>query len=402
MKTSKTSLILLALLYKYMSTGESKLDKWDVDIFIMNIRHSIYEQTGYYPEEIETPTDEEFFCLEENSKYILKTPVNLEALCREYIDKIPQELLKESLKKEHLDIIGANKELIKVNTVTQSETKDFEIFSMSGRDAENSTRRLLENRGVKKINIRGSFYLGMKPDHLWRVTASYDRELIYIDLPIIDQYSYRRIEDTIVRVPYQPSALTPSEPIPDNVLRVEFNDDYLRDWEITKTKRKVRAFVYNPETDEALLVHYAGLYMLPGGSIDQNETRESALIRELLEETGIEVTEEDLTPYLVLDSYDKQYFDRQSGLVNRHTETIFYKVLTTKSIDETKKKLTDSEKSKKHSVRFVPLHNMKNIVESNDTDNYKRKQFDREILIAINEFLNTFNPPETPVTLTKK
>lgn len=399
MKTNKTSLILLALLYKYVSTGESKLDKWDVEIFIMDLQRSIFDKEGHYPDVNETSIDEEFFYLETPNQYVLKTPVDLEELCDRHIDRIPQNFLKESLKEENLNKIGANRKLITVNTVTQSEKKDLKIFSMSGRDAENSARRALNYYGAKKINIRGSFYLGMKPDHLWNVTASYEMDYIYIDFPGLMPYSRRKIADSIIWNSAIPSEQSPSEPIPDNVLRVKFNDDYLSEFEITKTTRKVRAFVYNPETEEALLVHYDGLYMLPGGSIDENETRETAIIRELLEQTGIEITEEDLTPYLVLDNYDKQYFDCNSGLVNRRTETVFYKVLTTKSIDETKKKLTDS---KKHSVEFVSINNMKNIVESNDTDNYKRKQFDREILTAINAFLDTLTPPETPVTLMKK
>ena len=36
---------------------------------------------------------------------------------------------------------------------------------------------------------------------------------------------------------------------------------------------------------------------------------------------------------------------------------------------------------------------MKNLLESNNTTNSKRKQFDRDILLAINEFLNTLGVP---------
>lgn len=37
--------------------------------------------------------------------------------------------------------------------------------------------------------------------------------------------------------------------------------------------------------------HYEGSYVVPGGGIDEGETKEQALRREMLEETGIDVTD---------------------------------------------------------------------------------------------------------------
>lgn len=182
-----------------------------------------------------------------------------------------------------------------------------------------------------------------------------------------------------------------------------FNEENLIPEEIDKKTTKVRAFIYNPATDEAIIVHYAGLYMLPGGKVDKGESLDKALSREVIEETGIDISSCNIIPYLVINSYDRNYFDRKSGLINRHTETTFYIIETTQPIDETKKELTDSEKSNNHSVFYIQLHNMKNLVLSNDTTNTKRKQFDREILLAIDEFLNTLGYQETPpVQLSKK
>ena len=404
MKTNKTNITILALIYKYLSTGITKLKIWDIDKFCAYLNYSLYKETGKYPIESTEETIEDVFYQDESYNYVLSEPIDLDDLCKRFIDTIPQEILLESLKQEHLDIIGAQKDKIKTNTVTDYDTRDIEVYSMSAKSACASAYKSLLFEGAKNINVRGAFYLGMKPDHLWNVTASFEKDITYIDFPGIIKYSSRKIGNQYIQyaLPIPPKSDYPAPP--SDVLQVEFNEENLRREDITKVTRKVRVFVYNPLTDEALIVHYAGLYMLPGGSIDKSETRIDAIKRELLEETGIEVEDQQLIPYLVINSYDKHYFDRKAGLVNRHTETVFYKIETTASIDETKKKLTESEKKKKHSVSFVPLHNMKNLVESNDTTNEKRKQFDREIIVAINELLNTlgFHEEEPKLTYSPK
>ena len=168
--------------------------------------------------------------------------------------------------------------------------------------------------------------------------------------------------------------------------QIDFNETKLTDTEIDKVVRKVRALVINNKTKQMLLVHYAGLYMLPGGSIDNGETEVEALRRELLEEAGIEVESHQTVPYLLINSYDRNYFDRKSGNINRLTQTTFFVVSTEQDIDETKKKLTESEKEKNHTIKYMNLSVARYLIETNPTDNPKRKQFDREILTALNEY----------------
>lgn len=188
--------------------------------------------------------------------------------------------------------------------------------------------------------------------------------------------------------------------------KVEFNENNLKKEEIDKVVRKVRAFVIDENTNQVLLVHYAGLYMLPGGSIDKGEEVHVALEREILEESGMEIDCSFLEPFLKISSYDKNYFDRKSGTINRLTETLFFEVVTNQGIDESKKKLTTSEKESNHHIFFVSLDEMRKLICENQTDNPKRKQFDREILLALDEYLeyknNVSYNEDVPKTLVLK
>lgn len=62
-------------------------------------------------------------------------------------------------------------------------------------------------------------------------------------------------------------------------------------------------------------------------------------------------------------------------------------MFTFQDIDETKKVLSESEKEKNHSIEYVDLSVIKNFIETNRSNNPKRKQFDKEILIALAELL---------------
>ena len=168
--------------------------------------------------------------------------------------------------------------------------------------------------------------------------------------------------------------------------QIDYNETKLTDTEIDKVVRKVRAIVINNKTKQMLLVHYAGLYMLPGGLIDNGEFEVEALRRELLEEAGIEIEAQQAVPYLLINSYDRNYFDRKSGNINRLTQTTFFVVSTEQDIDETKKKLTESEKEKNHTIKYMNLSVARYLIETNSTDNPKKKHFDREILTALSEY----------------
>jgi 8-oxo-dGTP diphosphatase len=73
----------------------------------------------------------------------------------------------------------------------------------------------------------------------------------------------------------------------------------------------VAAIIFNQDRSQIFITkrpddkHKGGLWEFPGGKVEQNETVEQAMIRELEEEIGITVTEQALFEHLEYDYPDK-------------------------------------------------------------------------------------------------
>ena len=73
----------------------------------------------------------------------------------------------------------------------------------------------------------------------------------------------------------------------------------------------VAAVIFNPDKSQIFITkrpddkHQGGFWEFPGGKVEPGETIEQAMIRELDEEIGIEVTEQNLFEHLEYDYPDK-------------------------------------------------------------------------------------------------
>lgn len=78
----------------------------------------------------------------------------------------------------------------------------------------------------------------------------------------------------------------------------------------------VGALIFHPDNDDVLMIHthkWSGLWGIPGGKTKFGETSESALRREILEETGLEIT--DIRFVLVQDCIHSREFYKDAHFV---------------------------------------------------------------------------------------
>ncbi len=85
---------------------------------------------------------------------------------------------------------------------------------------------------------------------------------------------------------------------------VVYNNDNISDKEVTELVVRAKGLLIS--NGYLLPGNEDGTLQFPGGHLEENETLEECLKREILEETGIELTNEVINgPFLEIDYYNK-------------------------------------------------------------------------------------------------
>ena len=120
---------------------------------------------------------------------------------------------------------------------------------------------------------------------------------------------------------------------------VVHNDDNLKKEDINFNVYRSRAVLINSH-NEILMGYLGGTYQFPGGHAKENETKEECLIREVMEETGIDITGKFTEPFYRIEYYNKDY--PHNG-INRYCVFNYYLVKTDVKYDLAKTNFDDYE-----------------------------------------------------------
>lgn len=161
-------------------------------------------------------------------------------------------------------------------------------------------------------------------------------------------------------------------------MEVLLNEDKLLDSDIQEISLKVRTLLFD-ENNNVLVANYNGVLMLPGGKIDIDETIFDAIIRELKEELGQEYKKEELTYFMSLIHYQKNYPKIEDVIVNRLVQTSYF-IGNYKTINSSLQQLSEREKKAKFRLELIPFEELENIVLNNINDNPRNKYFQDELL----------------------
>lgn len=169
------------------------------------------------------------------------------------------------------------------------------------------------------------------------------------------------------------------------------NEDNLELKEIQEFNSKVRALLID-ENNNILIANYGNTFLLPGGSIDQGEATEEAIIRELKEEIGIDYNLYELTYLNTLKYYQNNYPKRDGNLQNRLITT-YYFVGRYKGISN--QTLTEKERKDNFRLQLVSIDELEELVLNNQNNNPRNIYFVKELLTILEYYKQSY--PKTSV-----
>lgn len=143
-----------------------------------------------------------------------------------------------------------------------------------------------------------------------------------------------------------------------------YNPDNLNDLDINKIVKRAKAIIVNSNDEILFATSENNDCFFVGGRVEENETYEEGIVREMLEETGIELPLEKRTPFFTITYMTKNYPDEG---INTKSIANYYIVACDKKPNLDKVNLTEEEKSWGFNLEYVPkakaLERVKNSLE---------------------------------------
>ena len=163
-----------------------------------------------------------------------------------------------------------------------------------------------------------------------------------------------------------------------------YNHDYLKNEDITEVVIRIKALIINDKN--IILGNENNIYQFPGGHLEENETFEECLKREILEETGIEIDDNEIKrPFMKVTYLNK---DWPAIGQNRKSEIYYYLIKTSKNPDMSKVKYTEHEKQGNFKIESISLSESISVIEDNISKNEKNKVIAPDMIMAITEYLH--------------
>lgn len=164
-----------------------------------------------------------------------------------------------------------------------------------------------------------------------------------------------------------------------------------------KEVNKVRVVLLNPKGQIAITKTNSGVYMLPGGKLEEGEQPKDSLIREVQEETGITLKLRNIKGPFYKMEYLGDFIDENTGqMMKKQTNTSFYVGYTTQEIDVTKMKMTPREIARGSKSSFMNISVLRYQIEQgrNETNSARKKKYDTELLQVLDKFREIQREPK--------
>ena len=166
-----------------------------------------------------------------------------------------------------------------------------------------------------------------------------------------------------------------------------YNYDYLSDSDVTETVIRTKALIIND--DKILIGNENSVYEFPGGHLEEGETFHECLKREVLEEVGIEIDDDEIErPFMKVTFLNKDWPEVGK---NRKSEIYYYVIKTNKNPDLSKTNYTENELKNNYKIEAFKLSQAINKIKENIPNNEKNKVISPDMISAIEEYFKQVN-----------
>ena len=163
---------------------------------------------------------------------------------------------------------------------------------------------------------------------------------------------------------------------------VLYNYDNLTTADIDEIVVRAKALIVN-DKDEITLGYCNKTYQFPGGHLEDGETLEECLLREIEEETGIKLEDASLKPFEKITHYSKNYRHTSK---NRQNDIYYFVVNTNEKFDMDKSNLDVHEIENEYYPQTIPLNDVEQVLINSIKEDGSNKVIVEEMLDAIKEY----------------
>jgi len=164
------------------------------------------------------------------------------------------------------------------------------------------------------------------------------------------------------------------------------NDNQLKNEDIENTVVRVKGLILNSK-GKILLAHNNNTYQFPGGHVEDNESMDECIIREIKDETGIslEVTEE---PFLCIKTYDDDYFGTGKNVLNC---IYYYRFFTEEEPNFEETHYDELELATEFNLFYLNFQHLGEFLNTHITSDKMDPKIAREMIHVVQEYHKMFD-----------
>lgn len=163
------------------------------------------------------------------------------------------------------------------------------------------------------------------------------------------------------------------------------NDNNLSDEDISENVIRVKGLMINSQ-GKILLAHNNNTYQFPGGHLEENEDMGECIVREIKEETGIDVEVVE-KPFLCIKTYDNNYFNTGRKVLS---SIYYYRFFTDEVPNFNETHYDELELATDFNLFYVVFADLENFLKKNISDGMIDVSIGREMLNVVEVYHDMF------------